>query len=329
VNEEEVDRVLADIDQDIVEWYGSDDSATWTADGTHEPEQLQGDYYIYDRYVAPRRTTPNLLGAHERMQEEWRRRELQHFSLQGPQRQRPWLMLRVQRVEQRSSHVVELTVYDECFAIEVSDQMLVEIQADLLPTLLGGYIERLLVNLSNSHSRGGTLAHGLRWELARVLPWYRAYLEVSTGRPWPTGIVWSDQNSNPLEDLNFMALRMQHWGNPHSQYNAEVLVDEAGFVYLFRLVQASQRPRMRGQDLTYVVLDEIHQFDTARREEITGIEMDPDTASRIRSMFGLSEEPEPTIPPLEEAPDPRPHRRGVEAQQSTYGPPARGRRRSH
>lgn len=324
-----MDRVLADIDQDIVEWYGSDDSATWAADGTHQPEEIHGDYYWHDRTSVPRRTTPNLLGHRERMQEEWRRRELQYFSMQGPQPQRPWLMLRVRRVEHRFSHLVELTVYGECFAIELSDQLLTEIHADALPVLLGENIDRLLSEVERGHPHGRTLAHGLRWEFARVLHWYRAYLEMSTGRPWPTGIVWSDENSNPLEDLNFMALRMEHWGNLASQYSGQVFVDEAGFHYLFRLSSAHQRPRMRGQDIAYVVLDEAAQFDTARREAVTGIEMDSMVAADIRRMFGLPDEPEPTIPPLEEAPDPRPHRRGVEAQQSTYGPPARGRRRSH
>lgn len=47
--------ILAAIDAAIddteayIEWHGSADSATWAADGSHEPEELDGDYYAYDR----------------------------------------------------------------------------------------------------------------------------------------------------------------------------------------------------------------------------------------------------------------------------------------
>lgn len=44
----DVDAFLAesqDVLDDYVTWHGSADSATWAADGSHEPDQISGDYY--------------------------------------------------------------------------------------------------------------------------------------------------------------------------------------------------------------------------------------------------------------------------------------------
>lgn len=63
--------ILADIDAAIedaegyIEWHGSEDAAEWHADGSHEPDELHGDYYAYDRgglmeyapYTIPYRTS--------------------------------------------------------------------------------------------------------------------------------------------------------------------------------------------------------------------------------------------------------------------------------
>lgn len=49
------DDILTRIDQAVedaegfIEWHGSDDSATWAADGSHQPDELDGDYYAYDQ----------------------------------------------------------------------------------------------------------------------------------------------------------------------------------------------------------------------------------------------------------------------------------------
>lgn len=49
------DDILTRIDQVVddtegyIEWHGSADAATWAADGSHEPDELDGDYYAYDR----------------------------------------------------------------------------------------------------------------------------------------------------------------------------------------------------------------------------------------------------------------------------------------
>lgn len=44
----DVDNFLAESQEvldDYVTWHGSADSATWAADGSHEPDQISGDYY--------------------------------------------------------------------------------------------------------------------------------------------------------------------------------------------------------------------------------------------------------------------------------------------
>ncbi len=44
----DVEDFLAELDDVVDDWEGSADSATWAADGSHEPTELDGEYYGYD-----------------------------------------------------------------------------------------------------------------------------------------------------------------------------------------------------------------------------------------------------------------------------------------
>lgn len=45
----DLDAFLAECDDVITDWEGNGDSATWRADGSHQPDRIDGDYYIHDR----------------------------------------------------------------------------------------------------------------------------------------------------------------------------------------------------------------------------------------------------------------------------------------
>lgn len=48
----DVDAFLAQCDDVIEDWEGSVDAAGWAADGSHEPAEIAGDYYLQDGQVA-------------------------------------------------------------------------------------------------------------------------------------------------------------------------------------------------------------------------------------------------------------------------------------
>lgn len=54
---------------DYVTWEGSPDAGEWHADGSHQPERIQGDYYAYDRprAVGQERSAAELLAEHRRV----------------------------------------------------------------------------------------------------------------------------------------------------------------------------------------------------------------------------------------------------------------------